>query len=60
MSSEIFLAVLGAALLHASWNALVKFGSDRFVAISLMAIFSGVISLIGILFVGFLSLSALP
>lgn len=60
MSSEIFLAVLGAALLHASWNALVKFGSDRFVAISLMAIFSGVISLIGILFVGFPSLSALP
>lgn len=60
MSSEIFLAVLGAALLHASWNALVKFGSDRFVAISLMAIFSGIISLIGILFVGFPSLSALP
>lgn len=24
MSSEIFLAVLGTALLHASWNALVK------------------------------------
>ncbi|MDN0118987.1 DMT family transporter [Yersinia frederiksenii] len=60
MSSEIFLAVLGAALLHASWNALVKFGSNRFVAISLMAIFSGVISLIGVFFVGLPSLSALP
>lgn len=39
MSTEIFIAVLGAALLHASWNALVKFGTDRLVAISLMAIF---------------------
>ncbi|MFA3761313.1 DMT family transporter [Yersinia sp. 2544 StPb PI] len=60
MSSEIFLAVLGAALLHACWNALVKFGNDRFVAISLMAIFSGVISLFGIFFVALPSLSALP
>lgn len=60
MSTEIFLAVLGAAILHASWNALVKFGGDRFVAISLMAIFSGVISLAGIFFVGLPSTAALP
>ena len=60
MNSEIFLAVLGAALLHACWNALVKFGSDRFIAISLMAIFSGVISLFGVFFVGLPSLDALP
>ncbi|HHL2279694.1 hypothetical protein ACTWL3_16715 [Yersinia enterocolitica] len=60
MSTEIFIAVLGAALLHASWNALVKFGTDRLVAISLMAIFSGVISLFGIFFVGLPSLNALP
>lgn len=39
MSTEIFIAVLGAALLHASWNALVKFGADRLVAISVMAFF---------------------
>ncbi|PSH16780.1 EamA family transporter [Yersinia pseudotuberculosis] len=60
MSSEIFLAVLGAALLHACWNGLVKFGTDRLVAISLMAIFSGFISLPGIFLVGFPSLAALP
>jgi len=29
MSTTVFIAVLGAALLHASWNALVKSGSDK-------------------------------
>ena len=29
MSPTVFLAVLGAALLHACWNALVKGGSDK-------------------------------
>lgn len=29
MSVGVFLAVLVAALLHASWNALVKFGEDK-------------------------------
>ncbi|WP_261371881.1 hypothetical protein [Yersinia aldovae] len=39
MSTEIFITVLGMALLHACWNALVKIGNDRFVTIALMAIF---------------------
>lgn len=30
MDSIVFLTVLGAALMHASWNALVKAGADRF------------------------------
>lgn len=29
MSVGVFLAVLGAALLHASWNALIKSGADK-------------------------------
>lgn len=29
MSSIVFLAVIGAALLHAAWNALVKSGTDK-------------------------------
>lgn len=29
LSSSVFLAVIGAALLHASWNALVKGGDDK-------------------------------
>lgn len=60
MSTEVFLMVLAAAMLHASWNALVKFGNDRLVAISLMAIFSGIISLVGIFFVALPSATALP
>lgn len=30
MDGIVFLTVLGAALMHASWNALVKAGEDRF------------------------------
>lgn len=29
MSTSVFIAVLGAALLHATWNALVKGGADK-------------------------------
>lgn len=29
MSTSVFVAVLGAALLHATWNALVKDGADK-------------------------------
>ncbi|MEM8591912.1 MAG: DMT family transporter [Pseudomonadota bacterium] len=32
MSSVVFLAVIGAAILHAAWNALVKGGQDKTVA----------------------------
>ncbi|CNJ00053.1 hypothetical protein yaldo0001_35920 [Yersinia aldovae ATCC 35236] len=60
MSTEIFITVLGMALLHACWNALVKIGNDRFVTIALMAIFSDAISLTGVIFTGLPSLAALP
>ena len=30
MDTIVFIAVLGAALMHASWNALIKGGGDRF------------------------------
>ena len=29
MSTSVFIAVLGAALLHAAWNALVKTGANK-------------------------------
>jgi len=38
MSFEIALLVLFAALLHASWNALLKGGSDGFWAMTVMGI----------------------
>lgn len=34
MDSSVFLAVIGAALLHATWNALVKGGKDKFLGMT--------------------------
>ena len=39
MTTIVFLAVIGAALLHASWNALVKSGADK--TLSLGAVIIG-------------------
>lgn len=44
MDLYVFLAVLGAAAMHASWNAIVRFGADRFTAMLLMATGSAVIA----------------
>lgn len=38
MSTAVFLAVLAAAAMHASWNAMLKVRGDRFVAVSLMSV----------------------
>lgn len=46
MTAVIFFAVLFAALLHASWNAIVKFGSDKFQGMVLLSIAHGVIGLV--------------
>ncbi|MEZ5778945.1 MAG: EamA family transporter [Paracoccaceae bacterium] len=45
MSFIVFLSVLGAALLHATWNALIKVGTNR---IRTMMVLSGVQGLIGL------------
>ena len=37
MSTVVFLAVLAAAAMHASWNVLLKSRTDRFVSASLMS-----------------------
>jgi drug/metabolite transporter (DMT)-like permease len=41
VSPEIFIAVLAAALMHASWNALIKSGGDRFAGLIGMSIGMG-------------------
>lgn len=41
MSLSVFLAVLGAAAMHATWNALIKVRLDRFLAISFMTLGMG-------------------
>lgn len=45
MDLIVFAAVLAAALMHASWNAIVKTGLDRFSSILLMTVAQGGIGL---------------
>ena len=49
MSAFVFFAVLAAALLHASWNALIKSGGNKFTSMLIMTVlqgaFGGVIAL---------------
>jgi len=53
MSLFVFLSVLAAALLHASWNALIKAGADR---IAMMMVLSAVQGVIGLMVVATQSL----
>ena len=46
MTTPVLLAVLFAALLHASWNAVVKLGLDRFAAMLVMALMQSGIALL--------------
>ena len=46
MSVGVFLAVLGAALLHASWNAMIKIGTSKMGAMLIFSVVSGVIGLV--------------
>ena len=41
MSLLVFLSVLGAALLHATWNALVKTGANKLTAIAILTLVQG-------------------
>ncbi len=46
MTAFVFVAVLFAALLHASWNAIVKFGDDKLQGMVLLSIAHGLIGLV--------------
>lgn len=52
MSITVFIAVLFAAIFHACWNALVKIGTDRFLGISLLTFFSGIVTLPALFWIG--------
>lgn len=45
MTSALFALVLFAALLHASWNVIVKVSADRVVSLTLLQAFMGVMGL---------------
>ena len=51
MSTTVFLAVIGAALLHACWNALVKGGSDKLLGIGAVIIGHVPFALVCLMFV---------
>ncbi|MBW5799072.1 EamA family transporter [Halomonas elongata] len=60
MTTPVFLAVLASALMHASWNALVKVGLDRLLSISLIQVGCGIIALFGVTFVPLPNAAAWP
>ena len=51
MSIFVFLTVIAAALLHASWNALIKGGADKRVSMGAMVLGHLPIALIAMVFV---------
>ena len=53
MTAGVFAMVLGAALLHAAWNAMVKANADRLVMIAIMMLSQVAIALLAIPFVAF-------
>ncbi|HHE6470954.1 TPA: EamA family transporter [Providencia rettgeri] len=52
MTTHVLFAVLFAAFCHASWNAIVKFGNDRFFGLVMISVFSGILTIPAILWVG--------
>lgn len=52
LSAGVAAAILAAALLHASWNALIKGAGDKGLYTLLLHACSGVIGLIGLMFTG--------
>lgn len=60
MSIGVFFAVLGAALLHASWNALVKVSADRLVLLAVLKITTTVFAVASIPFIATPPVEAWP
>src|SRR5687767_5720791 len=60
MDGAAFAAVLAAALLHATWNALLKVGGDRLVAMTVMSGTAGIAAAIVLPFVPWPAAAAWP
>ncbi len=60
MDTLVYSAVLLAAVLHGSWNMLVKINLDRFVALFVIHAFMGLMGLAALLFTGLPASSSLP
>jgi drug/metabolite transporter (DMT)-like permease len=60
LTSGVLAAVLGAAVLHALWNSLVKSASDQFLSSAVVAIWSGVVGLVAAFVLPWPAGAALP
>jgi drug/metabolite transporter (DMT)-like permease len=60
LSLTVFLAVILAAFLHASWNVLVKFNLDRFLAMFLLQTLMAVMGIVMLIFFQWPLAAALP
>ena len=60
MTTTVFLAVIGAAILHASWNALVKGGTDKLVSLTAVMLGHTPFAIVAILMAPPLGPDALP
>lgn len=60
MSGIVFLAVIGAAVLHAAWNALVKGGADKTLSMGAVVIGHMPIALVALPFVPLPAAESLP
>lgn len=60
MSTLVFIAVIGAAILHAGWNALVKNGSDKLMAMAAVVLGHLPFALGALLFAPLPATEALP
>ena len=60
MTLGVFLAVLGAAFLHALWNALIKVGSSKVGGMVILSIVEVPIGLVVVLFTDAIDRAAVP
>jgi drug/metabolite transporter (DMT)-like permease len=60
MTTSVFLAVIGAALLHAAWNALVKGGADKLMSLTAVILGHMPFALVAIAVSPPLDMAALP
>lgn len=60
MPLPVFIAVISAAILHATWNALVKGGADKRMAMGAVVLGHMPFAIAALFFVPFPALSALP
>lgn len=60
MTTTVFLAVIGAAILHAAWNALVKGGADKLVSLTAVMFGHTPFAIVAILMAPSLGAEAIP